>query len=55
MQQIQTDLAKLDPSVSVTYGLAELEPEDTVADLLDRADAAQREAKRRKHSSAGKL
>ncbi len=41
----QLDLAKLDPTVSMSTGLAELEDGDTLATLIGRADAALRDAR----------
>ena len=48
IEQAQGDLAQLDPEVHFTFGLATLEPGDTIGNLVDRADSAQREAKQKK-------
>jgi diguanylate cyclase (GGDEF)-like protein len=48
IEQAGIDLAALDPRVSVTFGVAAMESGDTLADLVGRADAAQREAKDKK-------
>src|SRR6478672_4699688 len=45
IEQAGIDLAALDPRVSITFGVAEMESGDTLADLVGRADAAQRTAK----------
>jgi diguanylate cyclase (GGDEF)-like protein len=46
--QAGVDLGALDPSVSITFGVAAMEPGDTLAALVARADAVQREAKEKK-------
>jgi len=45
LERAQSDLARKSPVVSVSFGLAELEPGDTLAALIDRADAEERKAK----------
>jgi diguanylate cyclase (GGDEF)-like protein len=45
IEQAGFDLAALDPRVSITFGVAAMESGDTLAVLVGRADAAQREAK----------
>lgn len=45
IEQAAIDLRSLDPQVSITFGMATVEPGDTLAALVDRADAAQRKAK----------
>jgi len=49
IEQAAVDLGALDPEASITFGVAALERADTLADLVSRADAAQREAKEGKH------
>jgi len=44
----QANLDEREPRCSITFGLATMEPDDTLAALLDRADLAQREAKQNK-------
>lgn len=44
----QGDLAQLDPKVTFTFGLGTMEAGDTIGTLVDRADTAQRKAKRDK-------
>jgi diguanylate cyclase (GGDEF)-like protein len=46
----RSDLAQLDPSISVSTGLAVLEDEDTLTMLVARADAALIEARRQRRS-----
>ena len=46
MEQVQADLAQLDPAVAVSFGLAVMEAGDTLEEMTERADAAQRRAKR---------
>ena len=48
IEQAGIDLAALDPRVSVTFGVAAMESGDSLADLVSRADAAQRTAKEEK-------
>jgi len=48
IEQVDDDLAALDPGVSMTFGVAAMEPDDTLAALVGRADAAQRRAKAEK-------
>jgi diguanylate cyclase (GGDEF)-like protein len=48
IEQAGIDLAALDPRVSVTFGVAAMESGDALADLVGRADAAQRTAKEEK-------
>ncbi len=48
IEQAGIDLATLDPEISITFGVAAMEPGNTLADLVGRADAAQREAKEEK-------
>lgn len=45
LEQAAVDLGALDPQVSITFGVAAMEPADTLADLVGRADATQRKAK----------
>jgi diguanylate cyclase (GGDEF)-like protein len=51
LEQAAVDLGALDPQVSITFGVAAMEPGDTLAALVSRADAAQREAKEEKRGS----
>jgi diguanylate cyclase (GGDEF)-like protein len=44
----EASLNGCEPRVSITFGLSTMEPEDTLATLLDRADLAQRRAKQEK-------
>lgn len=48
IEEAQVDLGRLEPPVAITFGLATMEPEDTLVLLMDRADEAQRKAKREK-------
>lgn len=48
IEQAEVDLGALDPPVSITFGVAAMQPADTLAALVGRADAAQREAKGKK-------
>jgi diguanylate cyclase (GGDEF)-like protein len=48
IEQTEIDLGALDPLVSITFGVAPMEPDDTLENLVGRADAAQREAKEEK-------
>ncbi len=48
IEQAEVDLRALDPPVSITFGVAAMEPGDNLAALVGRADAAQREAKGKK-------
>jgi diguanylate cyclase (GGDEF)-like protein len=48
IEQAAVDLGALDPAASITFGIASMEPTDTLAELIGRADAAQREAKEAK-------
>jgi diguanylate cyclase (GGDEF)-like protein len=48
IEQAEVDLGALDPPVSITFGVAAMQPADTLAALVSRADAAQREAKNKK-------
>ena len=45
LERAQSDLGRQSPAVSVSFGLAELEPGDTPAALVGRADAEERKAK----------
>jgi len=49
LEQAAIDLGALDPQVSITFGVAAMEPDDTLAALVGRADTAQRKAKEEKH------
>ncbi|HEX3040941.1 MAG TPA: GGDEF domain-containing protein [Solirubrobacterales bacterium] len=46
IERAQGDLTQLDPKVTFTFGLGTMEAGDTIGTLVDRADRAQREAKR---------
>jgi diguanylate cyclase (GGDEF)-like protein len=48
IESTQVDLKELEPPVSVTFGLSTMEPSDTLAALMSRADDAQRKAKQEK-------
>jgi diguanylate cyclase (GGDEF)-like protein len=48
IEQAEVDLGALDPQVTITFGVAAMKPDDTLATLVGRADAAQREAKGKK-------
>lgn len=48
IEQAEVDLRTLDPHVSITFGVAAMEHGDTLATLVGRADAGQREAKGKK-------
>jgi diguanylate cyclase (GGDEF)-like protein len=48
LEQAAVDLGALDPQVSITFGVAAMEHADTLADLVGRADVAQRKAKEAK-------
>ncbi|MGN6276014.1 MAG: GGDEF domain-containing protein [Solirubrobacterales bacterium] len=48
IEQAEVDLGALDPPVSITFGVAAMQPADTLAALVGRADAVQREAKGKK-------
>jgi diguanylate cyclase (GGDEF)-like protein len=48
LEQAAIDLGALDPQVSITFGVAAMEPDDTLASLVGRADTAQRKAKEAK-------
>lgn len=48
LEQAAIDLGALDPQVSITFGVAAMEPDDTLAALVGRADTAQRKAKEAK-------
>jgi diguanylate cyclase (GGDEF)-like protein len=45
LEQAAGDLGALVPAVSITFGMAAMEPDDSLAALVGRADAAQRKAK----------
>ncbi len=47
IEATRTDLARLDPRVYVSFGLAGLQEDDTVTTLIERADQALFEARRR--------
>jgi diguanylate cyclase (GGDEF)-like protein len=49
IESAQATLNKLEPPVSVTFGLSTMESKDTLAALMSRADDAQRKAKQEKH------
>lgn len=48
IESAQASLNELDPGVSITFGLSTMEPNDTLAALMSRADDAQRKAKQEK-------
>jgi diguanylate cyclase (GGDEF)-like protein len=48
IEQAAIDLGALEPEVSITFGVAAMEPDDTLAALVGRADGAQRKAKVKK-------
>ncbi len=48
IESAQANLSELEPQVLITFGLATMEPNDTLAALIDRADHAQRQAKQDK-------
>jgi diguanylate cyclase (GGDEF)-like protein len=48
IEQAAVDLGALDPPSAITFGVAAMEPGDTLATLVGRADTAQREAKEQK-------
>jgi len=50
LEQAAIDLGALDPQITITFGVAAMEHGDTLAALVGRADAAQREAKGKKRS-----
>jgi len=50
IEQAEIDLGALDPQVSITFGVTAMESGDTLAALVGRADAAQREVKEKKRA-----
>jgi diguanylate cyclase (GGDEF)-like protein len=48
IESAQASLNELEPPVSITFGLSTMLPNDTLPALMDRADQAQRKAKREK-------
>jgi diguanylate cyclase (GGDEF)-like protein len=53
IEEAQVDLGRLDPPVAITFGLATMEPKDSLAVLMGRADDAQRQAKKQKRRRVG--
>ncbi|MGH2938093.1 MAG: GGDEF domain-containing protein [Solirubrobacterales bacterium] len=51
IETAQADLNLLEPPVSMTFGLSMMEPNETLAALMSRADGAQRNAKQQKRRS----